>query len=135
MALEVQGLIQQVVQLRQYDVPGPEPLRRQPEHDAPVFDHSTGASSTAANQQGLDTYIDTSFLQPTNIDGQHGLQRSDNPGHGRPHPALTLQTQLSSLKGAWGSSPGRFRSTLFQPATITTIDLSQAKTIRPTLKI
>src|SRR5262249_6665836 len=90
---------------------------------------STGAVIYSGDQQALNTYVDSSLLQPTNIDGNTAFSALTAPITADINPALTLQTQLGDLKGGLGVVPGQISETLSSPATTTTIDLSQAKTI------
>jgi flagellar hook-associated protein 3 FlgL len=129
MALQVQGLIQQVVNSGNTTFQGRNILGGSLNTTPPFSIDSTGAVIYSGDQQALNTYIDAGLLQPTNIDGNTAFSALTAPITSDVNPALTLQTQLSDLKGVQGVIPGQISVTLSSPATTATIDLSQAKSI------
>jgi flagellar hook-associated protein 3 FlgL len=129
MAAEVQGLIQTVVNAGNTTFQGRN-LFGGSVNTTPAFSFdSTGAVVYSGDQQSLNTYVDTNLTLGTNIDGNTAFSALSAPVTADLNPALTLQTQLSDLKGGQGVVPGQISVTLTNPATTTTIDLSQAKTI------
>jgi flagellar hook-associated protein 3 FlgL len=129
MALQVQGLIQQVVNSGNTTFQGRNIFGGSLNTTPPFSIDGTGAVVYSGDQQALNTYVDSSLLQPTNIDGNTAFRALTAPITADLNPALTLQTQLGDLKGGLGVVPGQISVTLSSPATTTTIDLSQAKTI------
>ena len=129
MAAEVQGLIQTVVNAGNTTFQGRNLFGGSLNTSPPFSVDSSGAVVYSGDQQTLNTYVDTNLTQGTNLDGNTAFSALTAPITADLNPALTLQTQLSDLNGGKGIVPGQISVTLSSPATTTTIDLSQAKTI------
>lgn len=129
MALEVQGLIQQVVNAGNATFSGRSLFGGSLNLSPPFAFDASGAVVYSGDQQSLGTLVNSNFTQATNVDGNRALGALSPPITADLNPALTLQTQLSDLKGGRGVVPGQISVTLSTPATTTTIDLTQAKTI------
>jgi flagellar hook-associated protein 3 FlgL len=129
MAAEVQGLIQTVVNAGNTTFQGRNLFGGSFNTSPPFSFDASGAVVYDGDQQSLNTYVDTNLTQGTNIDGNTAFSALSAPITADLNPALTLATQLSDLKGGQGVVPGQISVTLTSPATTTTIDLSQARTI------
>ncbi len=128
MAQQVQGLIQQTVDAANSTFGG-QYLFGGSQTSGPPFSITSNGIEYNGDQQSLSTYVAPGMLEATSIDGNTALGALSPPASSDLNPALTLQTQLSDLKGGQGVVPGPIDVTLSSPAVSTTIDLSQAKTI------
>ncbi|HLJ11720.1 MAG TPA: flagellar hook-associated protein FlgL [Planctomycetaceae bacterium] len=129
MAQEVQALIQEVVNTGNSTFGGRYLFGGSRNTTGPFSVTSTGAVLYSGDQQSLNNLVDVGLTQATNVDGNTALAALTPPVTSDINPALTLQTQLSALKAGQGVATGQISVTLSSPATTTTIDLSQAKTI------
>lgn len=128
LAQQVQGLIQQVVDASNSTFGG-QYLFGGSENVHPPFSITPNGVAYSGDQQNLNTYIAPGLTATTSIDGNTALAALSPPAGADLNAALTLQTQLSDLKGGKGIVPGQITVTLTSPAITQTIDLSQAKTI------
>ena len=129
MADQVQALIQQVVNAGNSTFAGRDLFGGSQNTSAPFTLAPDGSVVYNGDSQSLQTFADVNFSQATNIDGNTALGALSAPITADLNPALTLATRLSDLKGGQGVVPGQITVSLSSPATTTTIDLSQAKTI------
>lgn len=129
MALQVQGLIQQVINLGNSTFGGRYLFGGSQNTSAPFSSIGSGDVLYSGDTQSLNTMVDVGMSQATNVDGQTAFAALTSAPTADLNPALTLQTSLSDLKGGVGVVPGTISVSLSSPATTTTIDLSQAKTI------
>jgi flagellar hook-associated protein 3 FlgL len=128
LAQQVQGLIQQVVDAANSTFGG-QYLFGGSQNSSPPFSITANGVAYNGDQQSLNTYVAPGLTTATSLDGNTALAALSPPAGADLNPALTLQTQLSSLKGGQGVVPGQISVTLSSPATTQTIDLSQAKTV------
>ena len=129
MASQVQGLIQQVISAGNTTFQGRFIFGGSLDTTAPFSATTSGGVLYSGDQQALNTMVDVGMSQATNIDGQTAFSALTSAPTADLNPALTLQTSLSDLKGGAGVVPGTISVTLSSPATTTSIDLSQARTI------
>ena len=129
MSQQVQGLIEQVVNAGNSTLEGRYLFGGSQASSPPFTIDTNGNVVYSGDGESLNTLVGAGMSEATNIDGNTALAALSPPVGSDVNPALTLQTQLSDLKGGQGVVPGQINVALSSPATTTTIDLSQAKTI------
>jgi len=129
LALEAQSLIRQVVNAANTTFRGRYLFGGSQAASAPFSLLSENAVRYEGDRQSLNTFVDLTLQEATNVDGDAAFGSLTAPLGSDINPALTLQTRLSDLFGGQGAAPGTIDVTLSSPASTQTIDLSKTKTI------